>query len=580
MIREDRTQVLQVELTTGRELAVALVATLAACGGGGSDAGGTGSNAGSGSGGGTNTETPMGQTLAARLLTQGTFGPNYAAITASAAQTYSQWFAEQSAATPSLTLVTDSAVQWLPLWWRNAIQAPDQLRQRMAFALSEIFVVGGNDDDATGKNANLAAYYDLLVRNALGNYRTLLEDVTLSPEMGLFLSMLKNDMPDSSTGRHADENYAREVLQLFSIGLVKLNLDGTVQSDASGAPIPTYAQADVAALARVFTGWAGRPVQHSGESAWLYDQDYVDPMVAYENHHDTSAKTILNGVHVPAGGSAATDLKIALDTIFNHPNVGPFIGKQLIQRLVCSNPSPAYIRRVATAFNDNGQGTRGDLLAVARAILTDSEAANPGGTTGGKLREPILRMTHLWRAFSAADSHGGTNEYAIIHGSRYTFAQEPMHAPSVFNFFVPDYARSGPLAKAGMVAPEFQITNEYTSVSTLNLIQRQAYQMVDSSGNSYFSPDGYTQTNVLDGNSVMLHTAEWEPLADTPETLVDRLALVLLQNNMPTAMRSALIDYVGGIHASPYGDTAPYKAYRVIEAASLIVNSPQYVVQA
>jgi uncharacterized protein (DUF1800 family) len=553
--------------------AAAAASLLAACGGGG---GGSSSN--NGGAGGGDTGTAMGQTAASRLLTQGTFGPTYATVTAAASQTYAQWFAEQAAATPSLTLAlvrNVATTEWIPLWWRNAVQAPDQLRQRMAFALSEIFVIGISDDGVTGNNAQVAAYYDVLVKNALGNYRTLLEDVTLSPEMGLFLNMLKNDKPDPATGRHADENYAREVMQLFSIGLVKLNLDGTVKTDAGGKPIPTYGQAEVMALARVFTGWAGRAAGHTGEEAWDYDQNYLDPMVPYENHHDTDAKTILNGVQVPAGGSAAGDLKIALDTIFNHANVGPFIGKQLIQRLVTSNPSPGYVGRVASVFNNNGSGVRGDLLAVARAILTDVEAVTPGGATYGKLREPLLRMTHVWRAFDAADSHGAINEYSIVEAARYYFAEQPMHSPTVFNFFVPDYVRAGPLARAGMVAPEFQITNEVSAIVTLNLIERQAYQFIDSTGTTYFSPDGYDETQWLDANSVILRTAEWEAVADTPETLVDRLALVFMQNSMPAAMRTTLVNYVKGIATS----SAAYKAYRAIEAASLIVNSPQYVVQ-
>ena len=564
MTEDNDTPVETARSMNGGLLTAASAATLAACGGGG-----------------TSTETAMGQTAAARLLTQGTFGATYDTITAAAAQTYTEWFTAQAAVTPSLTKpqVPDNTVAWLPLWWLNAVTAPDQLRQRMAFALSEIFVVGANDDGATGNNASIAAYYDLLVSNALGNYRALLEAVTLSPEMGLFLSMFRNDKPDAASGRHADENYAREVMQLFSVGLVMLNLDGTPKTDSSGNGIPTYGQAEVTALARVFTGWASKPVQHTGEAAWTYDQDYVDQMVAYDTHHDTDAKTILNGVAVAAGGTTAGDLKIALDAIFNHPNVGPFIGKQLIQRLVCSNPSAAYVQRVATVFNSNSQGVRGDLLAVARAVLTDSEASTAGGSTGGKLREPILRMTHLWRAFDARDSLDGVGEYAIVYTSRYTFAQAPMHSPSVFNFFVPDFVRAGPLAQAGMVAPEFQITNESTAVDTLNQIQLQAYQFIDSTGTSYWSPIGYSQTNQLNSTSVMLRTAAWESLADTPDALVDRLGLVLLQNAMPAAMRSALIAYVGGITASPTGDTGPYKAYRVIEAASLIVNSPQYVVQ-
>jgi hypothetical protein len=233
------------------------------------------------------------------------------------------------------------------------------------------------------------------------------------------------------------------------------------------------------------------------------------------------------------------------------------------------------VSRVAAAFNNNGSGVRGDLMAVARAILTDAEAVSPGGATYGKLREPLLRVTHIWRAFNAADSHGAINEYDIVMAARYYFGEEPMHSPTVFNFFVPDYVRAGPLARAGMVAPEFQITNENSAIVTLNLIERHAYQFIDSTGTTYFTPDGYDETQWLDGNSVMLHTNEWETVADTPETLVDRLSLVFMQNGMPAAMRATLVNYVKGIASS----STAYKAYRAIEAASLIVNSPQYVVQ-
>ena len=554
-------------LTATMIAAATATAMATACGGGGG---------GSGSSSGGDSTTAMGQTAASRLLTQATFGATYAGITAAANQSYSQWFADQTAVQPSYTLplVRDVAnADWMPLWWKNAVQAPDQLRQRLAFSLSEIFVVSAPDD--SGAQARVAAYYDILVRNALGNYRTLLEEVTLSPAMGLFLNMFRNDKPDPSTGRHADENYAREIMQLFSIGLVKLNLNGTVQTDGSGKPIPTYGQAEVMALARVFTGWGSHPAGHSGEEAWDYDQDDVNPMVPYENHHDTDAKTILNGVQVPAGGSAAGDLKIALDTIFNHPNVGPFIGKQLIQRLVTSNPSPGYVSRVAATFNNNGKGVRGDLLAVARAILTDAEAVMPGGATYGKLREPLLRMTHLWRAFNAADGHGAFNEYDVVQAARYYLNQEPMHSPTVFNFFVPDYVRAGPLAQAGMVAPEFQITNEVSAIDALNLIWRKAYQFIDSAGTPYFSPFGYDESSDLDADSVMLHTDEWEWVAGTPETLVDRLSLVFMQNAMPAAMRTTLVNYVKAIASS----STAYKAFRAIEAASIIINSPQYVVQ-
>lgn len=558
--------------------AAAAALVLTACGGsGGADTGSAGGDAGAPPPSGTgDSSQPMGTEAAARLLTQGTFGPTRAGITAAAQQTYGEWFAEQAAFPASLTLpwvqVNTTDAFGRP-WWTHAVMAQDQLRQRVAFALSEIMVISAPPDSVNGPAVNQAAYYDVLVRNALGNFRTLLEQVTLSPAMGLFLNMWRNNKADPATGVHADQNYAREVMQLFSIGLVELNLDGTVRTDAQGHPIPTYGQPEVEAMANVLTGWASNPVTHTGEGAWLYDSDVINPMVPYEDHHDTGTKTLVGAVVVPAGGSAATDLRIALDTLHRHANVGPFIGKQLIQRLVTSNPSPAYVRRVASVFNDNGQGVRGDLLAVVRAILTDAEAVAPGGSAGGKLREPILRLTHLWRAFEAADSFGTISEYQIVNEARLHFAQQPLRAPSVFNFFVPDYVRAGSLADAGLLAPEFQIANENYSVKTANMLMRLCYRFTDSEGRSSFAPNGYQEA--VGADSVYLRTAQWEALAVSPQALIDEMNLVFMSGRMPASMRQTLVDYVAGI---PESEPA-YLAKRAIEAASLVINAPQCAIQ-
>jgi uncharacterized protein (DUF1800 family) len=524
------------------------------------------------------TSQPMGQTAAARLLAQGTFGPTPATLNTAASQTYDAWLSAQKSATPSLTLpyvqsFLPANEDWTEKWLYNVCQGPDQLRQRMAFALSEILVVSGTAATLSYNNVALAAYYDLLVKDALGNYRTLLNDVTLSPAMGAYLSMLRSDKPDPTTGVHADQNYAREVMQLFTVGLVQLNIDGSVQTDSTGNSIPTYTQDQVEALADAFTGWASAPVSHTGDDAWQYDMDWIDPMAAYADHHDTDAKTIINNTLIPAGGTAQSDLKLALDTLFNHPNVGPFISKQLIQRLVTSNPSPAYVQRVAQVFDNNGQGVRGDLSAVARAILTDPEAVAPGGTTYGKLREPLLRLTGLWRAFDGRDSSGtqSIRESDIMIYSTQYFEEFPLNAPSVFNFFRPDYEYPGPLTSAGMVAPEFQITNEYTLVATNNQLQKQAYQFIDSKGVTHAGPD-YDMTSTLSPTSVMLHTGGWESYAANSGTLVDELNLVLMAGQMPTAMRNTLVTYVDGIPSSQPGS-------RVAEAAELIIDSPQYAVQ-
>jgi uncharacterized protein (DUF1800 family) len=362
-------------------------------------------------------------------------------------------------------------------------------------------------------------------------------------------------------------------MQLFTVGLVKLNLDGSVQTDGNGNPVATYDQSVVEGMANALSGWASAPVSHTGDAAWQYDMDWVKPMVAYESHHDEDAKTILGGVVIPAGGTASSDLKKVLDTLFNHPNVGPFISKQLIQHLVTSNPSPGYVQRVAAVFNDNGSGVRGDLLAVAKAILTDPEAVNAGGSSYGKLREPLLRLTELWRAFAAQDGSGNLHESNILILSPAEFQEFPLDAPSVFNFFRPDYEYPGALTQ-GLVVPEFQITNEYSLVATSNELQWRAYQYIDSQGGVHAGPD-YDDSSQLSATSVMLHTAQWEPYAASASGLVDELNLVLMGGQMPSAMRSTLIGYAGGIT----GSDAASKAARVVETAELLMNSPQFAVQ-
>lgn len=543
----------------------------------GSGSGSAGSSSVSNGGGWSNlanNTTPMGQAAAARLLMQGTFGPTIDTINSAAAQTYAQWFAAQTAAPPSLTLpsVTAQNTDWSPQWFNNVVQGPDQLRQRMAWALSQMFVVSGNGGPLWGHNYALAYYYDMLTDNALGNFRTLLEKVTLSPAMGEFLNMFRNDKPNPATGVHADQNYAREVMQLFTVGLVQLNIDGTVQTGSNGNPIPTYDQNDVVGLSNVLTGWASAPVSHTGDAAWEYDLNETTPMVAYEDHHDsTDAKTIIGGVTIPAGGTAESDLETALDTLFNHPNVAPFVSKQLIERLVTSNPSPAYVQRVAEVFENDGQGVRGDLLAVAEAILTDPEATSAGGNTYGKLREPLLRLTGLWRAFDGYNSQKNLDDGTVLLYGYQWFNQYPLQAPSVFNFYVPDYQVAGQLTAAGLVTPEFQITNESTLVQTANGLQGEAYQFVDSTGTAHAGPD-YNAVNALSPTSVMLHTAEWEQYASNPTTLVDQLNLVLMAGQMPTSMQNTLVDYATAIPANEPGS-------RVAETAELVVDSPQYAVQ-
>jgi uncharacterized protein (DUF1800 family) len=440
----------------------------------------------------------------------------------------------------------------------------------MAFALSEILVVSGNGEPLYGYDTLLAYYYDTLVKDAFGNYGKLLQDVTLSPTMGRYLSMMKNDKANPATGVHADQNYAREIMQLFSIGLVKLNIDGSVQTDSHGKPVPTFTLEEVINLSNALTGWASTPTSNAGDNAWRYDLNQTAQMIAYEDHHDRDVKTILGGVRIPTRETAEADLKIALHTIFNHPNVGPFLGKQLIQRLVTSNPSPGYVQRVAEVFNNDGTGVRGNLFAVAKAILTDPEAVSPSASNSyGKLREPLLRITSLWRAFNAYNGNNEQFDYYLWEMAYEWLGETPLNSPTVFNFFQPSFQVAGPMAAAGLVAPEFQITNEATIVYTANALQLQAYKYMDSAGEVHVGPD--YPINAGNGD-VLLHTAQWEPLAAKPATLVDEMNIVLMAGQMSSEMRAALIRYVSAIPASSAGA-------RVAETAELIVSSPQYAVQ-
>lgn len=366
-------------------------------------------------------------------------------------------------------------------WWNRAMGVtkirpddantvlPDFLRQRLGFALSQLFVVSDRPETLAVQPAGLANYYDMLLNDTFGNFRTLLFDVTLHPVMGVYLSHLLNKK--AANNIFPDENYAREVMQLFSIGLWKLNPDGTRQLDGQAQPIPTYNNSNITEFARVFTGlgYAGNP------SYSLYPQNFLQPMKLWDIYHDCDAKTLLNGVTLPArtpsnpdtGTATLADINGAIDCLFNHPNVGPFLGRQLIERLVTSNPSPGYISRVAAAFADNGQGVRGDMKAVIKAVLLDTEARDPAKMSDpafGKLREPFLRCVNLAHAFNASAQAGyyALDQFYLDH------VEEPMRSPSVFNFYQPGYSPPGLLNTAGLFAPEFQIINAGSAITAPN----------------------------------------------------------------------------------------------------------------
>ncbi|MCD6051760.1 MAG: hypothetical protein K0Q55_3169 [Verrucomicrobia bacterium] len=349
---------------------------------------------------------------------------------------------------------------------------PDFLRQRVGFALSEIFVISDRTEMVGGDPRGMANYYDMLLTNSFGNFSNLLFEVSMHPCMGIYLSHMLNRKPDPTNNIYPDENYAREVMQLFSIGLWELNEDGSRKLNPQGQPIPTYDNTHITEFARVFTG-----LSFGGPNFFtLFPQDFTQPMKLWDRYHDCEPKTLLNGFTLPArtptsspdtGAAARADISAAIGNLYNHPNVGPFIGRQLIQRLVTSNPSREYIARVTAAFNNNGQGVRGDMKAVIKAVLLDVEARDPqmmSVPTYGKLREPLLRVVNFATAFSAAASNGyyGLSAFNMDH------AQETLNAPSVFNFFQPSYSPPGILNDAGLVAPEFQIINASTAISAPN----------------------------------------------------------------------------------------------------------------
>lgn len=538
-------------------------------------------------------EGPRSDAEAARFLTQATFGPTLAEISRLRAIGYNAWLADQAAQPASHERqymedleaaganVYQNARQ--EIWWQHAITGPDQLRQRVAFALSEILVISDQSGAIDGQPIAMANYYDMLTDNAFGNYRNLLEQVTLSPVMGRYLSMFKNRKPDLDANIRPDENYAREIMQLFSIGLVQLNANGETAL-VGGQPVPTYNQDTIRGFAHVFTGWnwANCPRDSGGQWwEWEYcpsgpvdwpnpgwNASWFLPMEAWESYHASAEdKQLLDypGVALPgglllSGGSASSDLQQALDNIFSHPNVAPFIARHLIKRLVTSNPSPAYIGRVAAVFANNGVGVRGDLGATVRAVLMDAEArALPNlASHGGKLREPLLRQTHLWRAMHASADDGRYREWY----PEYNLGQAALRSPTVFNFFLPDYSPPGELYSLGLSAPEFQITTDTSIASVANTLESKTFWYWR--GNPWNDPEDVVVD--LEGELAF---------ANDPVRLVDRYDLLFMNRTMSDFMFNTLVTYVQNLDNDDNED----RRQRVQEAIWLIQTSPEYVIE-
>lgn len=455
------------------------------------------------------------------------------------------------------------------IWWHIATYAKDQLRQRVALALSEILVISRNGPLLTFPDARVS-YYDVLIKHAFGSFENLLRDVTYHPAMGKYLSYLGNPKADLQTGSHPDENYAREVMQLFTIGLYELNQDGT-QKLHNGKPIPTYTQADIREMARVFTGLSDDNNEFPAEAAFASHRSRTKPMQAFEEEHDSGSKTVLG--HTIHTGSTKEDIDAALHMLFMHENTAPFISKQLIQRLVTSNPTPAYVARVAAVFNDNGKGVRGDLGAVVKAILLDDEAlkAEKHPANFGKLREPLLYFTHLFRAFRAQgkrdqelqvdDSPVFQYDSFNFHGTDMTQQEGALEALTVFNYFTPT---DGPsfLTKQGLVAPEFMLYGKRGVDDVL-------MGVINKNGFIY---ETYELTIDLD-----LHQEiDFVRNHDT-KGLLEHLSLLLTAGTMSEQSKKSIIAYLKhpkDDKGNPI-DTETKARY----AIALVMTSPEYALQ-
>ncbi|WP_263416350.1 DUF1800 family protein [Terriglobus albidus] len=461
---------------------------------------------------------------ARRFLEQAAFGPTPSEANTVQAVGFQQWITNQfnMPQVSNYSAVTGSQGGLATQFMANAVMNPDQLRQKVAFALSQIFVTSIN---TLIWNDSVIPYQQMLMNDAFSNYRQILGDVTLSPAMGQYLNMANNAKANSALGTVANENYAREVMQLFTIGTVMLNPDGTPQLDSHGLFIPTYNQATVGETARVFTGWTYQPAGGSS----VYWNAYINPagpMVPYPAEHDSGSKNLVNGYVASAGLSPQADLDGALDNIFNHPNVGPFVSKLLIQHLVKSNPSPAYIKRVADAFNDNGRGVRGDMKAVITAILLDPEArANDEGGSedpgDGHLQEPILYVAGVVRAFGGTVTNQNYFSWELSN-----MGEDLYNAPSVFNYYSPTFGAPG----STLLGPEFQLYTPDSAIYRGNMM-----------GNLFSS---YSNPVLSYGPGTSIDLTPYLALASNPNNLVAALDLTLTHGTMPATMKQNIVTAV------------------------------------
>lgn len=465
-------------------------------------------------------------------------------------------------------------------WWQHFHDSNDRLRAKMAYALSQVLVISVNSDLLEWAEAQ-SYYYDLLIEHSMGNYKDLLMDVTYSVPMGYYLSHFNNPREFPEENIHPDENYAREIMQLFTIGLYELNIDGSRKLDGSGNPIPTYGQADIKELAQVFTGLGPSSLNEYGDMYYdepqfgvnLYVVNKDEAMTMYDFFHDKSPKELIGGVTLPADQTGEQDIEQAVDHLFNHPNVGPFLAKRLIQRLVKSNPSPQYIQRVAEAFNNNGSGVRGDMKAVIKAILLDTEARSGDlmkMESAGKFREPMLRLTNFGKGI------GMKNELDLYWHNGYTEArtsgQAVLGSPTVFNFYPPDFAPNGEIKEAGLVAPEFKLHNTSQAVTYQNTMFNRAIWGVFGFSWEFNSerPSIHTREQ-----TIIYTDNEWMyPLAEYPELLLNQLDKLMTYGQLSDRTRAIVREAITEIDWP--GQRERQNEYRTKMAIYLIQFSPDY----
>lgn len=549
----------------------------------------------------------------ARFLTQATFGPKWSEINGLTGTSASEWFVNQT------KLETDYALDIIEeyreayqteeddindliasarnsAWWRNAIEGQDQLRQRMAFALSQIIVVSDMPEAVETFPQAVGYVQDIFARHAFGNYRDILEEVTYSPMMGFYLTYLGNEKADPETGRMPDENYARELLQLFTIGLVELKGDGEPKLDLDGNPIELYTNADITGLARVFTGLDFAENPRTEDIEEVRPDVWALPMAVYPDLHSPEAKNFL-GITIPEGTGAADSIDKTLDRLMSHRNIGPFIGRQLIQRFTTSDPAPGYVKRVARAFNQGryvlpdgeevGTGDKGDLMATLAAILFDGQNRLGSAwrkTDYGKVREPVIRLTNWARMF---DADGQNPEYApelFSLGEIGALSQRPYGARSVFNFYRPGYVPPATLAGArDMTVPEMQLVNATSIPGYINIMAEYIFR--EEADDEFFEElqEEFDESDI-DVDEAKARTAlvpdysSLHSIAMDNAALLKRLDAMLLYSTMSETTKSNIENALEHEFFEEYEDEEVLDE-KVRHAVWLIMTSPDYLIQ-